>query len=107
MTTAQILGFGLTGGLIPCPAAITVLLICLQLREFTLGATLGAGFAAGLALVMVAVGVSAAVGVRHAERRWPGAFDLIARRAPYVSAGLIALVGLYMTWHGWVGLPGD
>ncbi|MGX5671324.1 nickel/cobalt efflux protein RcnA, partial [Kocuria rhizophila] len=28
VTTGQIVMFGLTGGLIPCPAAITVLLLC-------------------------------------------------------------------------------
>ena len=33
VTTAQIVLFGLTGGLIPCPAAITVLLLCLQLKQ--------------------------------------------------------------------------
>ena len=32
VTTGQIALFGLTGGLIPCPASITVLLICLQLK---------------------------------------------------------------------------
>ena len=37
VTNWQIALFGLTGGLIPCPAAITVLLLCLQLKEFTLG----------------------------------------------------------------------
>jgi nickel/cobalt exporter len=36
VTTGQIVMFGLTGGLIPCPAAITVLLLCLQLKQFTL-----------------------------------------------------------------------
>jgi nickel/cobalt exporter len=34
VTTGQIVMFGLTGGLIPCPASITVLLICLQLKHF-------------------------------------------------------------------------
>jgi nickel/cobalt exporter len=33
VTTGQIILFGLTGGLIPCPAAITVLLLCLQVKE--------------------------------------------------------------------------
>lgn len=37
VTNWQILLFGLTGGLIPCPAAITVLLICIQLKALTLG----------------------------------------------------------------------
>lgn len=35
VTTGQIVLFGLTGGLIPCPASITVLLICLQLKKFS------------------------------------------------------------------------
>jgi nickel/cobalt exporter len=36
VTTGQILMFGLTGGLIPCPAAITVLLLCLQVKKIAL-----------------------------------------------------------------------
>ncbi len=47
VTNGQILIFGLTGGLIPCPAAITVLLICLQLKALTLGATLVVCFSIG------------------------------------------------------------
>ncbi len=40
VTTGQIIVFGLTGGLIPCPAAITVLLLCLQVKEVALGGML-------------------------------------------------------------------
>ena len=47
VTNWQILLFGLTGGLIPCPAAITVLLICIQLKALTLGATLVVSFSIG------------------------------------------------------------
>lgn len=57
VTNWQILLFGLTGGLIPCPAAITVLLICIQLKALTLGATLVVSFSLGLALTLVTVGV--------------------------------------------------
>lgn len=105
VTTWQVVLFGLTGGLIPCPAAITVLLLCLQLQQFSLGATLVLCFSVGLAVVMVSVGVAAAIGMRHAERRWSGLFDRVARRAPYVSAALILLVGLYIGWSGWSALP--
>lgn len=105
VTTWQVVLFGLTGGLIPCPAAITVLLLCLQLQQFSLGAILVLCFSIGLAVVMVSVGVAAAIGMRHAERRWSGLFDRVARRAPYVSAALIMLVGLYIGWSGWSSLP--
>ena len=56
VTTGQIMLFGLTGGLIPCPAAITVLLLCLQLKQLTLGVALVACFSIGLAVTMVSVG---------------------------------------------------
>lgn len=103
VTNGQILLFGLTGGLIPCPAAITVLLICIQLKAFTLGATMVVCFSIGLALTLVAVGVGAAVSVQQAVKRWSG-FNTLARRAPYFSSILIALVGIYMGVHGYYTL---
>ena len=36
VTAPQIVLFGLTGGLLPCPAAFSVLLVCLQLKRYTL-----------------------------------------------------------------------
>jgi nickel/cobalt transporter (NicO) family protein len=99
VTTWQIVLFGLTGGLIPCPAAITVLLLCLQLKQFSLGFTLVVCFGIGLAITMVSAGVLAALSLRHIERRWSG-FSHYARQAPYASAMLIVLVGLYTGWLG-------
>lgn len=103
VSNLQILLFGLTGGLIPCPAAITVLLLCLQEKQFSLGAVLVVCFSIGLALTLVTVGVGAALSVRHVTRRWKG-FAEIARRAPYFSSALIAIVGVYMMFHGYSGL---
>jgi len=99
VTTWQIMLFGLTGGLIPCPAAITVLLLCLQLKQFSLGFTLVVCFGIGLAVTMVSAGVLAALSLRHIERRWSG-FSHYLRQAPYASAVLIVLVGLYTGWLG-------
>jgi nickel/cobalt exporter len=100
VTTGQIVAFGLTAGLLPCPAAITVLLLCLQLKQFVLGATLVLGFSIGLAFTMVASGAVAALGVRHLSRRFGSAFATFARRAPYFSGALILLVGLYLAYQG-------
>jgi len=100
VTTTQIILFGLTGGLIPCPAAITVLLLCIQLKQFSLGFVLVLSFGIGLAITMVSTGVLAALSLRHVERHWSG-FSRYAHRAPYVSAALIVFVGLYT---GWIGL---
>jgi nickel/cobalt exporter len=103
VTTGQIVLFGLTGGLIPCPAAITVLLLCLQLKQLTLGVALVIFFSVGLALTMVSAGVIASLSVRHVQRRWSG-FSGFARRAPYASGALMLLVAVYMGISGWAGL---
>lgn len=99
VTNWQIVVFGLTGGLIPCPAAITVLLLCLQLKEFALGAVLVFCFSVGLAITLVAVGIAAALSVRQATKRFSW-FSTVAQRAPYLSGALVILVGLYVTYHG-------
>ncbi|WGP99891.1 nickel/cobalt efflux protein RcnA [Pseudomonas amygdali pv. aesculi] len=61
VSNGQILMFGLTGGLIPCPAAITVLLLCLQVKQVTLGAAMVLCFSIGLAITLVTVGAAAAI----------------------------------------------
>lgn len=99
VTTGQIIMFGLTGGLIPCPAAITVLLLCLQLKKFTLGVGLVLCFSIGLAMTMVAAGTVAALSVKHVSRRFSG-FGKLARCAPYFSSVLIICIGLYIGWQG-------
>lgn len=103
VTTPQIILFGITGGLMPCPAAFTVLLVCLQLKKVALGFTMVGAFSFGLALTMVATGALAAWSVRHAEKRFKG-FGEAVRRAPYVSCVLLIALATYMAWHGWRGL---
>lgn len=103
VTTWQIILFGLTGGLIPCPASITILILCLQLKQFVLGAALVLCFSIGLAITMVTVGAAAAISVNHVSKRWSG-FSEFARRAPYVSSVLIIGVGLYTGYIGWAQL---
>lgn len=101
VTTSQIIMFGLTGGLIPCGAAVTVLLLCLQLKKFLLGVLLVLCFSVGLAATMMASGVIAAWGVKHVKQRLSGGtFQRFARLAPYLSASVVIVIGLYITWSG-------
>jgi len=103
VTTWQIILFGLTGGLMPCPAALTVLVVCLQVKQYSLGFALVAAFSIGLALIMVTVGAVAALGVRHAEKKVKG-FNRLMRKAPYASCAVLVVIAAYMAWHGWTGL---
>jgi nickel/cobalt exporter len=99
VTTGQIVMFGLTGGLVPCGAAVTVLLLCLQTGRFLLGVALVFCFSIGLALTLVAVGAAAAFGARHAAKRLPW-FGALATTAPYLSSVLILVLGLYVGYEG-------
>jgi len=93
VTTGQIAMFGLTGGLVPCPASVTILMICLHLKRFSLGAVMVASFSFGLAISMVSVGVIAAWGAQQVGKRFDnGRFSDLARKMPYFSSGLMALV---------------
>lgn len=100
VTNSQILLFGLTGGLIPCPATITVLLLCLQLKKITLGATLVFGFSIGLAITLVATGVISAISIKYMSKKFSGFGDIV-RKLPYISSVIILCVGLYI---GYIGL---
>jgi nickel/cobalt exporter len=99
VTTGQIVLFGLTGGLMPCPAAVSILIVCLQLKEITLGFSIVAAFSFGLALTMISVGVLASWGFKKLAEK-SGWFGRIAARAPYVSSYLLIALGLAFAWRG-------
>ena len=97
VSTGQIAMFGLTGGLVPCPASVTILMICLHLKKFSLGAAMVASFSFGLALSLVSVGVIAAWGAQQVGKRLDkGNLSDLARKMPYLSSGLMAVVATIM-----------
>jgi len=103
VTTGQIALFGFTGGLLPCPAAFTVVLVCLQLKRIALGIAMVLAFSAGLAFTLVATGALAAWSLRHAEKRFSG-LGSVARKLPYLSSGILTLMGLFIGIQGWLHL---
>jgi nickel/cobalt exporter len=103
VTMGQIILFGLSGGLIPCSAAIAVLVLCLQINQLWLGIALVACFSIGLAATLVAAGMVAAVGMRRISRRWSGLGELV-QRAPYLSGIVMIGIGLYVGWEGWMNV---
>jgi nickel/cobalt exporter len=99
VTTGQIVWFGFTGGLMPCPAAIAVLLVCVQLKAFALGVAMVAAFSVGVGATLVAIGLAVVWGSGRLAKAWPG-FDRAAQRLPYLSAGLVLIAGLVLTAAG-------
>jgi nickel/cobalt transporter (NicO) family protein len=98
-TASDIVWFGFTGGLLPCPAAIAVLLVCIQIKQFALGVAMVAAFSVGLALTLVGIGMAASLASKKASTAWPW-LDRIAQRLPHLSAGIVLILGLVMTVFG-------
>lgn len=103
VTTGQIVMFGLSSGLIPCSAAIAVLVLCLQVNRIWLGVTVVLCFSIGLAITLIAAGTIAAVGTRLFSRRWPGCGEL-AQRLPYLSGIVMIGIGVYVGRQGWMSV---
>ena len=95
----EVAWFGFTGGLMPCPSALAVLLVCLQMRVYSLGFAMVGAFSLGLAITLVAIGAAAAWGARKIQGSWSG-FDCFARFVPFVSAGVVMIMGLVMAIIG-------
>jgi ABC-type nickel/cobalt efflux system permease component RcnA len=88
----SILALGVSGGLVPCPAAIVVLLAAVALGRVGFGMVLIAAFSVGLAAVLVSVG-TAFVLARSWIERLPRA-DALTRRLGLASAAVVTVFGV-------------
>lgn len=91
----QLVLFGLSGGLIPCPASVAVLAMCLQAEQVVLGGFLVAAFSLGLALTLMASGLAAALSVHLAKGRWQWMY-IVSHYAPWLSVILLLAIGLVL-----------
>jgi ABC-type nickel/cobalt efflux system permease component RcnA len=91
----QLLALGVTGGMVPCPAALVVLLSALSLRRVGFGLLLIVAFSAGLAAVLIAIGLLM-VYARRFMTRFQGDSALVSRWLPLTSAATITIFGLAM-----------
>jgi nickel/cobalt exporter len=88
----QVAAFGAAGGLVPCPASISVMLLALSVGSTAGGLVLVVGFSLGLALALVGVGLAVVVGAQRFARS--GRFAAWSRRMPAISAGVVVASGL-------------
>ena len=88
----QLFALGITGGIIPCPAALVVLLSAFALHRIGLGFFLIVAFSLGLAAVLIAFGMLMVYGRRFMARlRVDG--PLTTRWLPVASAAFMTVLG--------------
>jgi len=93
----SLLAVGVSGGLLPCPSALVVLLAAISLHRIAFGLVLILAFSVGLAATITGIGLMAVLAKRAFRR-----FSLEGRVVgllPALSALVIVVAGIAMTFH--------
>jgi ABC-type nickel/cobalt efflux system permease component RcnA len=102
VSRGSILSLGISGGLVPCPEALVVLMLSISLHRIALGLSLLVAFSIGLAAVLIAIGV-AMVLAGPAMQKAAGD-SAWTSRLPVVSSAVVTLLGLLMVVQALQGL---
>ncbi len=94
ITARSLLALGISGGIVPCPSALVVLLSAVALHRIAYGMALITAFSVGLASVLIIIGMMV-VSTRHWFERFPIGEGLL-RRLPVASAAAITLIGIML-----------
>ncbi len=96
MSLRELCILGVTGGIVPCPAALVVLLSAFSLHRIGFGLFLITAFSFGLAAVLVAVGLMMVYGKRMLSARLP-AGNAALRYLPLLSSTFMMFLGVGIT----------
>ncbi len=105
ITRRSLLALGMSGGLLPCPSALVVLLSAIALRRVGFGLALIVAFSAGLAGVLTGIGLLFVYARRFLEGFRTD--NALVRALPAVSALVVAGVGSVIAAQALsqIGLP--
>lgn len=83
---------GISGGIVPCPAALAILLASVSVGQVGKGLAMVLVFSLGLACCLVAIGLAVVNGVK-ATRRFIDT-ERYAPKVAFVSALLVTIIGI-------------
>jgi ABC-type nickel/cobalt efflux system permease component RcnA len=95
VTWRSLLGLGISGGLLPCPSALVLLLAAVAIDRAALGMILVVAFSLGLAGVLTAVGLLFVKGSRLIQGM--PRITTWGRFLPAASALVIMVIGIWLT----------
>jgi ABC-type nickel/cobalt efflux system permease component RcnA len=91
----HILWLGISGGIVPCPSALIVLLLALRFGRLQYGLWLIVSFSLGLASVLVIIGL-VVVFASGRLRKYTGQGNRFLTALPVFSSAMIAILGLWV-----------
>jgi ABC-type nickel/cobalt efflux system permease component RcnA len=99
----ELLTLGISGGIVPCPAALVVLLSAVSLQRIGFGLLLIVAFSIGLAVVLIAVGLLM-VYARRFMARFQSEGQMLTYWLPLTSSLFIVFFGVGLTGQALFGL---
>lgn len=104
VSLASLIVLGISGGLVPCPSALILMLSAIGIGRTAFGLGLLVAFSAGLALVLTAIGLAVLLAKVRLPQRIALRDSLAMRLAPVASALAVTVLGGLMTLHsiGWI-----
>ena len=97
VTWRNLLALGISGGLVPCPSALVLLLSAIAIGRVGFGLSLVVAFSLGLAFVLTALGLLLIYAKQRFEKLQLPKPQRLLRILPALSAFLISLIGLGIT----------
>jgi nickel/cobalt exporter len=97
ITMGSLIALGASGGMVPCPAALILLLTCISLGRPGFGMMLLLSFSVGLAIVLMATGLVVLFAKNLVPERHRNSQSPLIRALPVISAAVIVVIGLVMT----------
>ena len=102
ITWRSLITLGISGGLVPCPDAIAILLVAIALNRIFLGLALIIAFSLGLAIVLIVIGLLMVSSSRLFKRM--DSFNKFAPFMPVVSALIVLILGFGLTYGAFTRL---
>jgi ABC-type nickel/cobalt efflux system permease component RcnA/high-affinity nickel permease len=96
LSLRELCTLGITGGIVPCPAALVVLLSAFSLHRIGFGLFLITAFSLGLASVLVTVGLTMVYAKRVVSSRLRGT-NAALRFLPILSSAFMVVLGVGIT----------
>jgi ABC-type nickel/cobalt efflux system permease component RcnA len=96
-----LLSLGISGGLVPCPEALVVLMLSVTMQRIALGLAILSAFTLGLAAVLISIGI--AVVLTASKARFLAGDQKWVKVMPLASAVLVTALGILMLVQSWKG----
>ncbi len=101
----SLIALGISGGLVPCPDAIAILLIAVTINKIAFGLGLIISFSLGLAVILIAIGIVMVQSKQiFARLQW---FSRVSFIVPVFSALVVLSLGTALSVSAFQKLPAD